>query len=146
MFQETVVPALLAESATRGSVRNLPVREVDVQMARDRLAADPGTALVQTQRVADDIDRIAPEQDYLVDNISNTLAVAREDAGLAKRMFVFLGVPGAMLAAILAGYSGAVLASAQRREQAILRVRGANSRHLVRMLALRSRCSPRPGR
>jgi putative ABC transport system permease protein len=138
MFQQTVVPALLTDSATRGSERNLPVREVDVQIARDRLDADPGTALVQTRRIADDVSAIAPEQDYLVDNISNTLGVARQDAALAKRMFVFLGVPGGMLAAILAGYSGAVLASAQRREQAILRVRGANRRHLVRMLALRS--------
>ena len=74
MFQEAVIPALLTESATRGSSRNLPVREVDVQIARDRLDADPGTALVQTQRIADDVTAIAPEQDYLVDNISNTLA------------------------------------------------------------------------
>ena len=138
MFQEDVIPALLTESARVGSARNLPVREVDIQVERERLDADPGTALEQARRIADEINATAPEQDYLVDNISNTLAVAREDAALAKRMFVFLGVPGGMLAAILAGYAGAVLASAQRREQAILRVRGANRSHLVRMLALRS--------
>ena len=138
MFEQDVVPALLSESATRGSSRNLPVREVDIQVARERLDADPATALDQTLRIADDVTGVAPEQDYLVDNISNTLGVAREDAGLAKEMFFFLGVPGAMLAAILAGYAGAVLASAQRREQAILRIRGANRSHLVRMLALRS--------
>jgi putative ABC transport system permease protein len=138
MFEQDVVPALLTESATRGSSRNLPVREVDIQAARDRLDADPATALDQTLRIADDVTGVAPEQDYLVDNISNTLGVAREDAALAKRMFFFLGVPGALLAAILAGYAGAVLASAQRREQAILRIRGANRSHLARMLALRS--------
>jgi putative ABC transport system permease protein len=138
LFQQDVIPALLTESATRGSTRNLPVREVDVQVARDRLDADPGTALEQTRRIAGDVTAIAAEQDFLIDNISNTLGVAREDAALAKRMFVFLGVPGAMLAAILAGYAGAVLASAQRREQAVLRIRGANRSHLVRMLALRS--------
>ncbi|MDQ4138625.1 MAG: ABC transporter permease, partial [Actinomycetota bacterium] len=137
-FQEDVIPALLAEAATRGSSRNLPVREVDIQVARDRLDADPGTALEQTRRIADDVTAVAQEQDFLIDNISNTLSVARQDAALAKRMFVFLGVPGALLAAILAGYAGAVLASAQRREQAILRIRGANRRHLIRMLALRS--------
>jgi putative ABC transport system permease protein len=137
-FQRDVVPAVLAGSAARGSERNLPVREVDVQLRRDRLDADPGTALEQTRRIAADVQAIAPEQDYLIDNISNTLDVAREDAALAKRMFLFLGVPGGALAAILAGYAGAVLASAQRREQAILRVRGAARSHLVRMLALRS--------
>jgi putative ABC transport system permease protein len=138
MFQKDVVPALLNASASVGNERNGPVREVDLHVARDLLDADPGTALEQTRRIADAVNTIAPEQDYLIDNISNTLAVARDDAALAKRMFVFLGVPGAMLAAILAGYAGAVLASAQRREQAILRVRGANRGHLVKMLALRT--------
>jgi putative ABC transport system permease protein len=53
-------------------------------------------------------------------------------------MFVFLGLPGALLAAILTAYAGGVLASALRREQAILRIRGANRRHLLRMHALRT--------
>jgi len=74
----------------------------------------------------------------LIDNISNALEVAREDARTAKRMFVFLGLPGALLAAILTSYAGAVLASALRREQAILRIRGANRRQLLRMHALRT--------
>ena len=64
--------------------------------------------------------------------------VARDDARVAKRMFVFLGLPGALLAAILTSYAGGVLAGALRREQAILRIRGANRRDLLRMHALRS--------
>ena len=64
--------------------------------------------------------------------------VARDDARVAKRMFVFLGLPGALLAAILTSYAGGVLASALRREQAILRIRGANRRDLLRMHALRT--------
>lgn len=138
-FDAAVVPALLTASTLRGSVgASAPIREVDIRVMRARLDADPGTALDQTASIAAAVNAIAPEQDYLVDNISNTLEVAREDAGVAKRMFVFLGVPGAMLAAILAAYAGAVLASAQRREQAMLRIRGANRHHLLRMLALRS--------
>ncbi len=43
-----------------------------------------------------------------------------------------------MLAAILTSYAGGVLASALRREQAILRIRGANRRTLLGMHALRS--------
>ena len=57
---------------------------------------------------------------------------------MAKRLFLFLGVPGGFLAAMLAAYSGTVLAEAQRREQAMLRVRGAARPHLLRMLALRT--------
>jgi putative ABC transport system permease protein len=43
-----------------------------------------------------------------------------------------------LLAAILTSYAGGVLASALRREQAILRIRGANRHHLLRMHALRT--------
>ena len=63
VFEQAVVPALLTESATRGSSRNLPVREVDIQVARERLDADPATALDQTLRIADDVTGVAPELD-----------------------------------------------------------------------------------
>ena len=138
-FAKTVVPAFQKATATRGDVvKTKPVLEVDIAVERERLDADPGTALAQTKAVASAVTAIAPGQDNLLDNISNTLQVARDDARVAKRMFVFLGVPGALLAAILAAYAGGVLASALRREQAILRIRGANRRHLLRMHALRT--------
>jgi putative ABC transport system permease protein len=138
-FDADVVPALRTATATGGTDTTAPpIREIDVQIARNRLDADPATALAQTTGIAAAVTAVAPGQDYLIDNISNTLRVARADAGVAKRMFVFLGVPGALMAAILAAYAGAVLASAQRREQAMLRIRGANRRHLLQMLALRS--------
>jgi putative ABC transport system permease protein len=53
-------------------------------------------------------------------------------------MFLFLGLPGIILAAFLAAYAGSVLASAQRREHATLRVRGANLGHLRRLLLYRT--------
>jgi putative ABC transport system permease protein len=139
LFAKTVVPAFQKAETTRGViVKSKPILEVDIAVERERLDADPGTALAQTRAVASAVNAVAPGQDALVDNISNTLHVAREDARVAKRMFVFLGLPGALLAAILAAYAGGVLASALRREQAILRIRGANRRHLLRMHALRT--------
>ena len=86
------------------------------------------------------VSAVAGQQDFLLDNISNTLTVARADAGVAKRLFVFLGAPAALLAAMLAAYAGSVLAGAQRREQATLRIRGASRRDLLLMLALRVSC------
>jgi len=138
-FRRVIVPAFRAESARRGSlVKTLPLLELDVLVERSKLRSDPGSALSQTTAIARDVNRIAPRQDYLIDNISNTLQVARDDASVAKRMFVFLGLPGALLAAFLAAYAGSVLAGAQRREQANLRLRGANRRHLLRMLVYRT--------
>ena len=96
------------------------------------------TALAQTRAVARSIGRIAPRQDYLIDNISNTLIVARADAAVGKRMFLFLGLPAVLLAAVLAAYAGGVLAAAQRREHATLRLRGAHRGHLRRLLAYRT--------
>jgi putative ABC transport system permease protein len=59
--------------------------------------------------------------------------VARDDAAAGKRMFLFLGLPGVLMAAFLAAYAGGILAAAQRREHAILRVRGAHREHLRRI-------------
>jgi putative ABC transport system permease protein len=138
-FAKEVVPAFQRAETTRGDVvKSRPILEVDIAIERQRLDADPGTALAQTKAVAGTVTQVAPGQDTLVDNISNTLQVASDDARVAKRMFVFLGLPGALMAALLAAYAGGVLASALRREQAVLRIRGANRRQLLRMHALRT--------
>jgi putative ABC transport system permease protein len=139
LFADTVLPAYERAATTRGErLKNPPVREIDIKLDRNRLAADPATALIETQRIGNAVGAIATRQDFVLDNISNTLGVAAEDASVAKRLFVFLGVPGGLLAAMLAGYAGSVLADAQRREHATLRIRGAGRRHLLRMLALRT--------
>ena len=141
VFERRVVPAFRAATAARGTalkVKTLPTLEVDVRVDRSRLDADPATALRQTQAIAKAIRDIAPEQDFLLDNVSNTLLVARADAAVAKRMFLFLGLPGLLLAGFLAAYAGSILASSQRREQANLRLRGAHRGHLMRILAYRT--------
>ncbi len=139
VFAESVHPAYERAAAARGTrLKTPPVREVDITLERHLLDADPASAAVQTKRIGEAVTAIAANQDYLLDNISNTLAVATADARVAKRLFVFLGVPGGLLAAMLAAYAGTVLADAQRREQATLRIRGASRRHLLRMLAVRT--------
>lgn len=139
VFADTVLPAYeRAATALGGRLKNPPLREIDIRVQRELLNADPTSALEQTYRIAADISAIAARQDYLLDNISNTLTVAAEDAGVAKRLFLFLGIPGLFLAAFLAAYAGTVLADAQRREGATLRIRGASRGHLLRMLTLRT--------
>jgi putative ABC transport system permease protein len=138
-FENRIVPVFQEVAATRGAIlKSPPVQEVDVLVDRSRLNADPASALEQTTAINHAIRRIAPGQDYLIDNISNTLQVASDDAAVAKRMFFFLGLPGVLLAAFLAAYAGSVLASAQRRDNANLRLRGAHRGHLRRMLLYRT--------
>jgi putative ABC transport system permease protein len=139
VFADTVQPAYERAATQRGArLKNPPIREVDIRLQRQLLHADPATALLQTQRIAADVSAVAAHQDYLLDNISNTLTVAAADAGVAKRLFLFLGIPGLFLAALLAAYAGTVLADAQRREGATLRIRGASRSHLLRMLTVRT--------
>ena len=138
-FTGEVLPAFERAATARGSrLKNPPVREIDITVDRRNLNADPATASIETRRIAADVSAVAAHQDFLLDNITNTLSVATADSAVAKRLFIFLGVPGGFLGAVLAGYAGNVLADAQRREQATLRIRGASRRHLLRMLAIRT--------
>ena len=136
VFRDEIIPAFGRERATVGIVtRSFPTLEADVLVDRVRLRADPATALEQTTTIARAMDQIGSGQGYLIDNISNTLRVASDDATAGRRMFLFLGLPGALLAAFLAAYAGSVLAATERREHATLRVRGAHRGHL-RTIAL----------
>ena len=138
-FAAKVLPAFERAVTARGSrLKNPPVREIDITVDRRYLNADPAAASIETKRIAANVAAVAAHQDFLLDNISNTLTVATGDSNVAKRLFIFLGVPGGILGAALAGYAGNVLAEAQRREQATLRIRGASRRHLLRMLAIRT--------
>ncbi len=137
-FTTKLMPAFARAGSGRGErMKAPPISEIDIGVDRNRLDAEPAIALVQTRQIAKAVENVANGRDFLLDNISNTLAVARDDASVAKAMFVFLGLPGALLAAMIAAYAGVVLGGAQRRERATLRIRGASRRHLLSMLALR---------
>jgi putative ABC transport system permease protein len=97
-------------------------------------------AAVTTQGLKRSIERLAPGQVSVIDNLSDALNSARADTILAKILFLFLGLPGILLAAYLSRYAGGLLAQAQRREQATLRARGAQPRHLLRGLTYTSVC------
>ena len=135
VFEQKVLPAYAAIASTEGTVaRSLPTAEVDVLVARSRLNADPATAFAETSGIAKDVDAAAPGETLLIDNISNALQVATDDAAVGRRMFLFLGLPGILLAAFLTAYSGSILAATQRRENALLRLRGAHRGDLLRLL------------
>ncbi len=138
-FEEIVFPAYQsAASENEDRLKNPPVREIDIWLDHALLNGSPEIALTETKQINSRIKEVAAHQDYVLDNISNTLEVAVADAHTAKKLFFFLGIPGGFLAAMLAAYAANVLASAQRREQATLRVRGASGSYLFKMLALRT--------
>jgi putative ABC transport system permease protein len=136
LFDDLVRPALRTDAASPTPVvANPPVLEVDIQVERSGLSTDPASALVRTLGLRRSIERIAPGQVQVMDDLSARLDVARSDAVVAKILFLFLGLPGVLLAAFLSGYAGGLLVQAQRREHALLRTRGARPGHMTRLLA-----------
>lgn len=137
-FNGVVVPALRTDAAAATPVlRSPPVIELHVRTDRARYTAlDPTAALVKAQALRRTIDRIAPGNTRIIDNISDGLRASGKDIVLAKILFLFLGIPGVLLAAYLAYYAAGLLAEAERRELATLRARGAGPADLIRGLAI----------
>ena len=67
------------------------------------------------------------------DNLGVALDTARKDALYAQILFLFLGVPGAILAGLVTALIASAGADRRRRDSALLRTRGASTRTLVRI-------------
>ena len=65
---------------------------------------------------------------------------AREEFLYARVLFLFLGLPGAILAAVLTTVIVAAGAVRRRRDMALLRMRGASTRHILVAATLESLC------
>ncbi|HMG44259.1 MAG TPA: FtsX-like permease family protein [Acidimicrobiales bacterium] len=97
------------------------------------LPADPAAAYTAVTGHARNLEARLAGGALVGDNLAATLGAARADALYAQVLFVFLGLPGAVLAALLtAGIAGAG-ADRRRHEQALLRTRGATTRRLVQL-------------
>ncbi|KNZ69678.1 FtsX-like permease family protein [Thermincola ferriacetica] len=100
--------------------------QLHVKIAHDHLPGDPTSAYLSAQRLANNVEARIAGNGIIGDNLASRLDGVREDALYARVLFLFLGLPGTILAVIL---TLAVTASGKhrrRREQALLRTRGAS--------------------
>jgi len=99
------------------------------------LPSDPASAYTAVSAAARNLEARSAGGAQLGDNLGAALGAARSDAAYARVLFLFLGLPAAILAGLLT--AGVVTAGAGRRlrDQALLRARGATRRQLVRMAA-----------
>ena len=93
--------------------------------------ADPGAAFVDVTGRARNLEAALSGTGLVGDNIGARLDAARSDAVYAQLLFLFLGVPGVIVAALLAAVVAAAGRERRRREQALLRLRGATPRLIV---------------
>jgi putative ABC transport system permease protein len=100
------------------------------------LPADPAAAFTAVSGAARNFEARSSGSALVGDNLGAALDAARGDALYAQVLFLFLGLPGAVLAGLLtAAVAGAGL-SRRRREQALMRTRGGTDRLVLRLAAL----------
>ena len=123
----SVVTALFGTSAGAG---------VSTQIHVDRApppAADPATAYAEVLAAAHNLEAQLAGSGLVGDNLAAALDAARGDAAYAQLLFLFLGLPGALVAAMLTAAVVAAGAGRRRAEQALLRVRGLDRGLILRL-------------
>ena len=100
------------------------------------LPPDPRDAFVYVQQLAHNFEARAAGAAVVGNNLAARLDGVREDALYARVLFLFLGLPGAILAIILTFAVSSVGGDRRRREQALLRVRGAATASILRLQSL----------
>lgn len=106
-----------------------------VKLAHD-LPSDPAAAYTTITAAAGNVEARLAGAGLVGNNLGAALGAARQDALYAQILFLFLGVPGAVLAAVLTVMIASSGAVRRRREQALLRARGATARQLLRLSAV----------
>ncbi len=145
LFQAVGVPAGLAPQSPPDNILILPetmwhslfegqraarpdsVRaQLHIRLDRCRVPNDPVDAFGAVKHMANNLAARLAGRAAIADNLAARLDGVRADALYAKVLFLFLGSPGVVLAALV----GIAIAAAGRnrrlREQALLRLRGAN--------------------
>jgi putative ABC transport system permease protein len=100
------------------------------------LPGDPGAAFIQVQGWAHNLEARIAGSGVVGDNLAARLDGVRSDALYARVLFLFLGLPGVLLAAILTLAVTATGSDRRRQEQALLRVRGAAVPQILRLAVL----------
>lgn len=102
---------------------------------RRNLPSDPQAAYVLVQQWARNLEARIAGSGVIGDNLSAQLDGVRSDALYARVLFLFLGLPGAVLAIILTLAIAHTGAERRRLEQSLLRVRGADMSQVMRLAA-----------
>jgi len=110
-------------------------RQLHVRLAHG-LPSDPAAAYVVVGQKAKNFESRVAGSAVVGDNLAAALFSARADALYARVLFSFLGLPGVVLAVLLTVAVANSGVQRRRREQALLRVRGASTLQIIRFATL----------
>ena len=97
------------------------------------LSNDPAAAYESVIGAAHNLEARLAGKALVGNNLGAALEGARKDALYAQMLFLFLGLPGAVLAALLTAAMASAGADRRRAEQALLRTRGLAPRKVARL-------------
>jgi putative ABC transport system permease protein len=109
--------------------------QLHVSLVHD-LPSDPGSAFTKVERLARNYETRLAGAALVGDNLAARLDVARSDSLYAEVLFVFLGLPGIVLAGLLTAVLISSGSMSRRREQALLRLRGASTAAILRLASV----------
>ncbi|WP_330347901.1 FtsX-like permease family protein [Streptomyces sp. NBC_00582] len=128
-----LLPAARFASLTHGATDVT----TQIHVARDaRLPADPAAAFSSVTGAAHNLEAKSAGSALVGNNLGAALDSARQDALYAQILFLFLGVPGAVLAAALTVAVASAGSERRRREQGLLRLRGLRPRQITALAGL----------
>ncbi|MFE8944377.1 FtsX-like permease family protein [Streptomyces sp. NPDC007856] len=129
-----LLPATRFASLTRGAT----AVTTQIHVARDdaRLPSDPAAAFTTVTRAAHNLEARSAGTALVGNNVGAALDSARQDALYAQILFLFLGVPGAALAAALTAAVASAGGERRRQEQGLLRMRGLRPRQITALAGL----------
>ena len=155
MFQAIGLPKGAAPQAPPDNVALLPIAQwhavfdpqqairpdlvrlqLHVRLPHTHLAGDPGSAWQQVTRRANNFEARVAGSAVIGDNLGARLAGAQADSLYARVLFLFLGVPGVMLAGLFTLAVANSGTERRLREEALLRTRGASVRQLLGLASL----------
>ncbi len=109
---------------------DLVVTQIHAGLSRT-LPGSPSAAFTEVSGHARNLETMLTGTGLIGDNLGTALDQARKDALYAQLLFLFLGVPGAILAGFVTASIASSGAGRRRRDAALLRTRGASTRRLV---------------
>ena len=107
----------------------LPAANLEAHVSVDHAAypPDPGLASIWTGQLQKALGRLSGSSVIIADNAAEALLESHVDAINAKMLFLLLGIPGVIVAAALGLTGASALVESYRREEALLRMRGAST-------------------
>lgn len=100
------------------------------------LPADPSAAHQTVQEMAKNLEVRIVGKGIVGNNIAARLGSVQADAAYSRLLFLFLGLPGAILAILLTISVASAGKKRRRKEQALLQIRGASIKTILRMQAV----------